>query len=222
MPPGVPCIDFKGDQTPRPHKTRGPGQHEKHLAEAEARRIGREKASYGPLFQEIAEAEVPAPRSAEELKWAERRAIAASFDSTGGPRGMALTEQANKGLEYLWIHSMFREIGKRTNDNWECAFFAAFTYGFGNGIEYVPSRLKAALTTTEPHIFAYFRVENPDHPYKIATTVPALVWAPSEPLMTVEEFEERFKKPDHWRGLKDAPEPDDGGLFDRTIAALGR
>ena len=40
------------------------------------------------------------------------------------------------------------------------------------------------------------------------------------PVMTAEEFDRRFPAPDHWKGLKDAPEPDDGGLFEQTIAAL--
>jgi len=42
----------------------------------------------------------------------------------------------------------------------------------------------------------------------------------SEPLMSVAEFEARFKKLDHFKGLKDAPEPDDGGLFERVLQSL--
>lgn len=39
--------------------------------------------------------------------------------------------------------------------------------------------------------------------------------------MTPEQFDARFKMPDHFKGVgDDAPEPDDGGLFERTVGAL--
>lgn len=38
--------------------------------------------------------------------------------------------------------------------------------------------------------------------------------------MTEAEFDARFKMPDHFRGLRDAPEPDDGGLFETVMQAL--
>jgi hypothetical protein len=90
--------------------------------------------------------------------------------------------------------------------------------GFGNGIEYVPMTLRKMMTTTEAVPLAYFRHEDPET--RKVRVVPALVWQPPEPLLSPEEFDARFPMPDHFRGLKDAPEPDDGGLFERTVGAL--
>lgn len=79
---GDPCIDPKSDATPRPHKTRGPGQYERHLQQEIDRKTAREKAKYGPLFQELAEAEVHVP-TVEELKWQKRFEHARGAENRG-------------------------------------------------------------------------------------------------------------------------------------------
>ena len=216
QPPGRRCIDPKGDQTPRSHRTRGPGQADAHLAAALDRKEAREKASYGPLFQELAAAEVTRP-TLEVARLRERMAAARSFDAAG-PVGMALCDKANAGMQWLRVWSMLNEIGRRRGENWQEAIRAQVLEGFENGIEYVPPRLKALMTTTEPDILAWFRHEDPET--KKVKVVPALVWQPPEPLMTEAEFDARFRMPDHFRGLRDAPEPDDGGLFETTVGRL--
>lgn len=205
VPPGVRCIDPKRDETPRCHRTRGPGEHERHLQERIDRQTARQRASYGPLFQDLAAAEVRVPTVAEVMH-ADRMAAARSFDATGGPGGLALCDKANAGLQWLVIHSMIREVGRRCGDNWYRAIRAAVLEGFGNGIEYVPYRMRKLLTTTEPYTLAYRRV--PDPTKSIGFRVePLMTWAPVEPLMTPEEFDARFKMPDHFKGWQDRPEP---------------
>jgi hypothetical protein len=218
--PGVPCQDYAGHSTDRPHKVRGPGQLEKHLQERIDRQTARAKATYGPLFQDLADTEVRVP-TVDEMKRENRFAVARSFDQFG-PDGLALTQQANRGMQWLTVMAMLHEIGRRCGENWYEAIRAAVLEGFGNGIEYVPPRLRKLMTTTEPYVLAYFRV--PD-PVKLlgCRVVPAMTWAPSEPLMTAEEFDRRFALPDHYRGIRtptDDLEPDDGGLYERVMDAF--
>jgi hypothetical protein len=218
--PGDPCRHYNGEPTTRPHKTRGPGQLDRHLQERIARQTARAKRSYGALFQDLADVEVTAP-SVEEVKQRDRFAVARSFDEFG-PVGLALCDQANRGLQWLHVHAMFHEIGRRCGDNWYRALRAAVLGGFGNSLDYVPDRMRQIMTTTTPYVLAYFRVPAPGTLLGVKT-VPAMTWAPPVPLMTVAEFEARFKMPDHYRGLRapaDDPEPDDGGLFDRMMTAL--
>jgi hypothetical protein len=213
---GDACIDPKRDATPRCHRTRGPGEYERHLQERIDRQTARAKASYGPLFQELAAAEVAVPTVAE-VKLRERMAAARSFDEDG-PVGMALCDQANRGLQWITVHHMLNEIQRRCGERWYQAIKAAVTEGFGNGIEHVCERLRKYLTTTETYVIAYFRVPDPT---KLGgcRVVPAMTWAPAEPLMAVEEFNARFKLPDHFRGVGDQPD-DPQGLFERTIGTI--
>jgi len=211
---GDSCIDPKGDKTARCHKTRGPGQYEKHLQEEINRRADREKAKYGPLFQELAEAEVHVP-TVEELKWQKRLAHAREFDATGGPTGVALTRQCNKGMEWIFVRHLARELERLAGEVGQLlAEHCMRTYP----LDYQRMMFEELMTTTRrmqvgPHRVPAdnslgFRIE-----YRHT-------WEPAVPLMTAEEFGRRFPKLDHYGGTKDAAEPDDGGLFERTIKSL--
>lgn len=218
--PGDPCRDIKGDETKRPHKIRGPGQHEKHIQERIDRQTARAKKSYGPLFQAQADAEVQPPTVAEVMI-RDRLAVARSFDDIE-PNGCALLNKANAGLHWMTIHRIFHEIDRRCGDNWGRALRESILNGFGNDLSYLPSRMRELMTTTKPRVIAYFRHAVSDSLIGVRLE-PAMTWAPEEPLMTVAEFEERFPFADHFRGLRGPTndhEPDDGGLFDVVMTVF--
>lgn len=109
--PGEPCRDRLGDELKRGHVTRGPGALEAHKAKEAERINARAVASYGPLFADLAAAEVK-PVTAADLIDRDRRAAALAFDATGGPSGMALLRQCNRGLEWLWVQHVARELAR--------------------------------------------------------------------------------------------------------------
>lgn len=213
---GAPCVDHLGDPTPRPHKTRGPGQLEAHKA-AEAERINaRARASYGPLFQFVADAEVK-PVAAVELIERDRLAAARSFDAECGPSGVALLRQCNKGMEWLYVHHLARELERLAGEAGRLfAEHSMRTYP----LDYQRMMFKEFMTTTTRRQIGPYRVPADN---SIGCTIAYRhTWSPASPLMTPEEFDRLYPQPEHWRGLVDAPEPDDGGLLDRFMAAIGR
>lgn len=211
---GDPCVDPRGDETTRPHKTRGPGQYERHLQEEIDRTTAREKASYGPLFQYLADEEVK-PSTVAELMWKKRTEAARAFDAAGGPLGLALLRQCNRGMEWLAVRHLARELERLAGEVGRLlAEHSMSTFP----LDYQRMMFGEFMTTTRRQQLDPYRVPA-DNPlgFRIAYR---RVWEPAAPLMTREEFERRFPKVEHYTGLVDEPEPDDGGLFARVMAAL--
>lgn len=213
---GDPCVDPLGEATPRCHKTRGPGQYERHLQEEIDRNTARERAKYGPLFQFVADQEVKPP-TVEELKWQKRMAYAQAFDANGGPTGVALLRQCNKGMEWIYVRHLARELERLAGEVGQLlAEHCMRTYP----LDYQRMMFHRLMTTTERKQVGPYRV---DAANSIGFTIAyRYTWEPATPLMTTEEFDRRFPPLDHYCGAKDAAEPDDGGLFDRVMAALQR
>lgn len=213
---GAPCVDPLGDIMPRCHATRGPGALEAHKTAEAARINARAVASYGPLFAGLAAAEV-VPVTAADIIARDRQAAARSFDATRGPVGVALLRQCNKGIEWLHVRHLAREIERLTGDLGRT--FAACAIGT-YPLEYQHHHFRRLMTTTEPKEIGPhrvpadnslgFRIEYRHH------------WRPAAPLMTPEVFDRLYPEPDHYNGATDEPEPDDGGLFARTVEALRR
>lgn len=215
--PGAPCVDRLGVELKRGHVTRGPGALEAHKT-AEAGRINaRAVASFGPLFAHLAAEEVR-PVTAAELILRDRLAAARSFDLDRGPTGVALLRQCNKGIEWIHVHHLARELERLTGDLGRT--FAACAIGT-YPLDYLHHHFRRLMTTTEPKEIGPYRAEAPGT--KLGFRIEYRHhWRPAAPLMTAEEFDRLYPEPDHYRGAADEPEPDDGGLFARTVEALAR
>lgn len=214
--PGDPCRDRLGDALKRGHATRGPGALAAHKNKEAERINARAVASYGPMFADLAAAEVK-PVTAAELIARARLAAARSFDIDRGPTGVALLRQCNRGLEWLHLHHLARELERLTGDLGRVFAAAAFdTYP----LDYLHHTFRRLMTTTEPKDVGPYRVDAPGENslgFRIAFRHH---WRPAAPLMTAEEFDRLYPALDHYRGDVDAEEPDDGGLFARTIGQL--
>lgn len=211
--PGAACVDPKGDPTPRCHRTRGPGEHERHVQAGIDRKAARDRASYGPLFQELAEAEVRVPTVAEKLL-ADRMAHARSFDATHGPHGAALLDKANGGLEWIAVHAMARTLEQMAGETGR--LMAEHTIGVYPQ-SYQRMMFARLFTTTERKEVGPHRVPADNRPgFTIAYHH---TWEPAAPLMTREEFDRRFPMPDHFRGVGEQPD-DPQDLFGRVMAHL--
>jgi hypothetical protein len=215
--PGEPCHDFAGNPTARAHRVRGPGQHERKLRDDESRRVARQKAAYGPLFQEIADAEVK-PRTLTDIYWQKRYATAFGAESA------SLVSKANCGLEWVrlrWIaHCLPRLVGPEMGAAiWEYALRV-----FDRNTPFIDSFMAECLTTAERQVL---RHELRYDPAKInrynsdgCYLVDALVWHPAQPVMSRDEYRAMFPQFDHVAGVRTDDEPDDGGLFDRMMQRL--
>jgi hypothetical protein len=215
--PGESCRQYTGELLRIPHKVRGPGKEEAALVAAEERRVERQRAKYGPLFQEIAKQEVQ-PRQLDELAW-ERR-----FAAARGAECATLIDPANSGLEWVrlrWLqHCLPRIVGEEMGRAiWE---YAERVYGHE---QYIASFICECLTQARRRVIrhelrfdsARINPNNSDGRY----LVDALVWEPREPVMSGEEFDRRFPRLDHKWGVPVDDEPDDGGLYERLLAMLG-
>lgn len=117
-------------------------------------------------------------------------------------------------MEWLAVRHMAREIERLAGAvGRELAEHAMRTYPLG----YQRMTFRELMTTTKAKQVGPYRV--PADNSLGFTIAYRHTWAPAAPLMTREEFDRRFALPDHLRGLADAPEPDDGGLFARVTAA---
>lgn len=211
---GDPCTDPLGEVTPRCHQTRGPGALASHKAKEADRINARARASYGPLFAGLAEAEVK-PVTAADLIERDRRGAALAFDAPSGPAGLALQRQCNKGLEWLYVRHLARELERLAGDVGRVfAEHAIAAYP----TDYLRMIFAGFLTTTEAKEIGPYRVPADNRLGFILAY--RHKWAPAVPLMSREEFDRRYPGPDHWRGLADAPEPDDGGLFAGVMTAI--
>lgn len=215
--PGAPCVDRLGDELKRGHVTRGPGALEAHKAKEAERINARAVASFGPLFAHLAAEEVR-PVTAAELIDRDRRAAARSFDLADGPRGVALLRQCNKGLEWLHVHHLARELERLTGDLGRV--FAACAVGT-YPLDYLHDHFRRLMTTTEPKEIGPHRVPAPGPlGFRIEYRHH---WRPAAPLMTAEEFDARFRRPNHWTGAADQPEPPSAAdLFDQAAELLRR
>lgn len=230
---GDPCVYYTGKPTARPHKTRGPGQLEAHLQAEIDRKVAREKASYGPLFQEIAEAEVVAP-TVPDVKERKRREAAFGVESD------SLCQQANRGLEWIRLHYLRRLVAERVGEWWGEQLWGYARRVYETKESYIVGFLRDCLTTTADHRIRVVRLNDPSRvkvtKWKNANGIviefrhngdylhDTLVWPPYAiplPVMTREAFDQ-LAPIDHRHGLKDAPELDDAGLFDRTVGRLAR
>lgn len=210
---GDPCIDPKGDVTPRCHQTRGPGQLEAHKVKEAERINARQRASYGPLFQDLADAEVK-PVTAADLIARDRAAAARAFDADGGPTGVALLRQCNKGMEWIYVRYLARELEQLAG---AAGRVFAENCMVTHPLDYQRMIFRNFMTTTERQQVGPYRVPATNSlGFAIAYRH---TWEPATPLMTAEEFDRRYPKLDHYRGRPDEPEHDDGGLYDRAMAA---
>jgi hypothetical protein len=219
-----PCVDRLGDATARPHRTRGPGQLERHLAAEAERKAARERTSYGPLFQDLAAAEV-AVESVESIRWRKR------FDAAHGAERLGpgvMLDPANRGLEWVRLHHIQRRIAERIGEWWAAELWERATTTYGSKADYILGFLAECMTSDRPKSIRFERRADParatginNEGYYLHDLVvwPALTLA-AVPVMTREEFD-AIAPVDHRRGLIDAPEPDDGGLFVRIMEGLG-
>lgn len=218
--PGEQCTDPAGNACDKAHRTRGPGAAQDHAEKAAERKNARAMASYGALFQPIAEEEVK-PTTAAEVMFQERTSAAHAFDATHGPTGVALLRQCNRGMELIRIHHMSRILTEMAG---ELGAIAARHSLNTYPIDYQEMHFRELFTTTKKVPIAWGRRFDParvnQYNREGLYVVCEHAWEPAAPLMTVEEFSARFSRLDHFQGLKDAPEPDDAGLFDRTIGRL--
>ncbi len=219
--PGDPCVYYNGSPTARPHKVRGPGQLDAHLAAEAKRKAEREKQSYGPLFQEIAEREVKT-ESVEELKLKKR------FEAAHGAENKGLLDKANSGLEWIRLRWIKRETAKILGDDVADKLWAQAIRVYETKEAYIEGVFIKALTTTDEIVLrqelrfdpSRVRQYNPDGRYLVVTES----WPPSGfvPPLSRAEYQERFPKFDHRYGTSETFEPDDGGLFDRLMATFPR
>lgn len=235
--PGTPCLDPAGLPCEKTHRVRGPGQYEA-TAQAKADRVNaRTMASYGPLFQGVAEAEVKPITARDVIE--ERRLNAAFAPDAGGPIGMLLCDQANRGIEWLRIRHMVTRLAEiigpeLAQEGWD---YCVRVYGPGKEGYYEEFLTDLATTRREVVLrydrwFDFAKVKticlgpNETVPFRIDgwMTTPAVTFPPANytPPYTREQWKSLFPPIDHHRGLIDAIEPDDGGLFDRTIGSLKR
>jgi hypothetical protein len=219
--PGDPCRLYNLKPTEKPHRTRGPGEYEKHLTKEISRKVSRQKASYGPLFQEIADREVFAP-SVDEMKWKKR------MEAAFGAESASLCEQANRGLEWVRLWHIVRTAGDILGHEAAFKLWERATRVYGDKEGYIEGSFRHALTTTTRVVLRYelrydparINTYNTDGRY----LVDADVWPPEghTPAMTAAEYEARFPRLDHKNGTAETAEPNDGGLFDRVMAIAER
>lgn len=217
-PPGQPCIDPKREATPRCHRTRGPGAYEEHLQKEIDRKVAREKATYGALFQEQADAEVKAPTVAD-LQWQKRFEAARSVDGK-------LLDKAMDGLEWIRLHWVGREMAKLIDPAKAAKLWAYGARVFAGKAQYLDDFLCGALTTLDKIRYDVELRFDPARAFKIGDIRPdgwvAIynndgrylhdldIWPPEGyvPPLTREEYKKRFPS---------IEEPDDGGLLDRIL-----
>lgn len=214
---GDPCVYYNGTPTTRPHKVRGPGQLDAHLAAEAKRKADREKASYGPLFQEIAEREVRI-EPVEEMKLRKRFEVARGVENKG------LLDKANSGLEWIRLRWIKRETAKILGEDVADKLWNRAIQVYDTKETFIEINFIKALTSTDEIVLcqelrfdpARIRQYNPDGRYLVVTES----WPPKgfSPPLTRAEFQERFPKFDHRQGSVNSPEPDDGGLFERVMA----
>ncbi|TXH18696.1 MAG: hypothetical protein E6R03_01755 [Hyphomicrobiaceae bacterium] len=217
--PGDPCVHYNGSPTDRPHKVRGPGQLDAQLAAEAKRKADREKKSYGPLFQEIAEKEVRT-ETVEELKLRKRFEAAYAVENKG------LLDKANSGLEWIRLRWIKRETAKILGEEVAEKLWSRAIRVYDTKEAYIESVFARALTTTDEIVLcqelrfdpARVRQYNADGRYLVVTES----WPPPgfTPPLTRAEYQERFPKFDHRHGSSEDFEPDDDGLFDRLISTL--
>lgn len=220
--PGAPCVDRLGDATVRPHRTRGPGQLDRHLAAEAERKAARERASYGPLFQNLAAAEVrTAP--VDETKW--RKRFDAAHDAERLGPGVML-DPANRGLEWVRLHYIRRQIAERVGEFLAAELWRYAVETYGGKADYAYGFLRDRMTTDRGFSVRFERRADPARASQCnpegfylhdLVTWPIYVLA-SVPVMTCEEFD-AIAPINHRLGLADAAEPEDGGLFARVMAA---
>ncbi len=217
--PGSPCVDPLGEPTSRPHKVRGPGQLDAHLVAEAQRKAERQKARYGPLFREIAEREV-AVESLESIRERKRYEAARAAES----RDIGIIRQCNRGLAWVRLWGVRWGMAEVIGEDRAKAIWENMLRVYGNNLPYIESALRRCLTTTVPRELGFeLRFEesrknanNADGRYLVCVDR----WEPTSPVMTPAEYDERFPKLDHEFGYVDVDEPDDGGLFDRMMAAF--
>ena len=214
--PGEPCRDYTG-RGMAPHRTRGPGAQEDHYRKEAERVTDRKRAAYGPLFQDLAEKEVPALTAADV---AERKVQAARL----AVESDRLTEKANEGIERIFVRWAFRKAAEflgaeAAARHWE---YAVKVYEWKE--MYMVGYLRKVLTTTA---VVRWDVELRFDPAKVNSVntdgrylADRSVWPPAGyvPPLTADQFDREFPAPDHKAGVgPDAPEPDDGGLYERVM-----
>lgn len=214
--PGEKCRDYTG-RAMAPHRTRGPGAQEEHYRKEAERVTARKRAAYGPLFQDLAEKEVPALTAADV---AERKVQAARM----AVESDRLTEKANEGIERIFVRWAFREAARflgaeAAAKHWE---YAVKVYDWKEA--YMVGYLRKVLTSDQ---VVQWDVELRFDPARVNAVntdgrylADRSVWPPAGyvPPLTPAEFDRQFPAPDHKHGVgRDAPEPDDGGLYERVI-----
>ena len=239
--PGQPCTEGNSNLVADGlHHDRGRPEAARKRAQDKADRTNtRQLASYGPLFQEIAEKEVP--RLTAEDIFEERRRNAAFAPDAGGPVGMLLTNQANRGLEWVRLEWIRRGVTEIVGEFWGSALWEYARRVYGSKTDCIESffcdclctmsskQLKVTFEVNEgpPKTIELGNCVDPSKPNFFALRggklVPELSWPPplTAPVMTRDEFRRRWPALDHHKGIQGGMEPDDGGLFN-AIATLGR
>ena len=208
------CTDYNGrnkafckDRRPVPGARPDGAKDPRGDWDVEADRItAREKEAAG-LFAEYVE-----PTTAQDLYWKWRFQKAAAGEHRG-----TLAYPANKGLYCIRLNAIERHaqalIGAETGARIAAHINATYPLDYRDGI------WERLLCKGEPVCYDYRWEPAEDAPDR---KLCAVKYVPDSPLVSKEEWDARFPKLDLWDGLKDAPEPDDGGLFDRTVGALGK
>jgi hypothetical protein len=148
-----------------------------------------------------------------------------------------------EGLNWILMRHLRRVAAELIGAEWERILWEGGYKCHGNALDYIVDRYRDCLCTTKSFALGFERKFDPTrvktwylepneyraHPIEMKNdgwyVVPTGTWPPAgyTPVMTREEFNARFNL-HHLsvRPAEDLSEPDDDGLFDRTIGALSR
>lgn len=195
---------------PRKPKLTPEEKRRKHERKAKALNAAEAKA-HGPLFAHLAPT-----HTAEDAYWRHR------FQKAGAAETFTMTDRANRGL--AWIELAAIERFARTLFPAEVVEpaieYVRKTYpmpDYGRNVwgNFLAGQNRVAVVLhAEPD-------PRPGMPNRVKVVedvvFPPVGWAAH---VSRDEFNRRFPRLDHARGVPTDDEPDDGGLFDRVMAAL--
>jgi hypothetical protein len=159
----------------------------------------------------------------DELKWRKR------FDAAHGAERLGpgvMLDPANRGLEWVRLHHIRRRIAERIGEFLAADLWRYALETYGGKADYVYGFLADRMTSDKQFSVRFERRADParasqynpeGHYLHDVVAWPAFALG-TVPVMSREEFD-ALAPIDHRRGLADAAEPDDGGLFAGVMAA---
>jgi len=219
--PGVPCRNYMGKPKAACVERGRPDITARKEAKKASELTARAEATYGPLFAHLMpEAERV---TVEDVKARKLRALRAAVEWNA-----SLCDPANELIEWVRLYAMRRAAAEALGGETEAKLweYVGRVHPRLKGAEtYIAGYYRTALTTAERIEvrmgleFDPARVTKYNRDGRRVVCVEA-IGAEGRPVMTREEFEERFRV-DHLHGDRDAPESDTSDeVFELAMARL--